>query len=507
MGSSFKVGWWDRFLIGLAPRWGKERLRARAEVALLERTYDAAGGGRRTAGWRRTGADADSTIRPSLIKLRELSRDLRRNNGWARRAIAKIAVNTVGWGIEPKAVGAPDEVRARALEVWQSWADKVGCDYHGRMPFHGLQGLAMKTIVESGEVLVLREPASAADGLTIPLRIRVLEPDYLDHTKDGVKGEEGGKIVQGVEFDARGRRVAYWIFDHHPGSSHSYGATHQSRRVQAADVLHIYDVERAGQTRGVPWLCAAIAKLQDYDDYDDAVLMQQKVAACFGAFVQDVDGAGGALGEQDDDDEEIETLEPGHIQYLSPGQTVSFATPPSTSDHGGFSRTSLQRIAASLCITYEDLTGDYSQANFSSARMARLSHYAHVHDWRWSMLVPQLCDGVWRWAMETAAAMEGWGAIPSAEWSPPPMPMLEPDKEGLAIQRLVRSGARSLYEVIREQGKDPESHLEEIAEGNAKLDELGIWLDSDPRRTSAAGLTQARGSGGDEDAEEPASDE
>jgi capsid protein len=159
----------------------------------------------------------------------------------------------------------------------------------------------------------------------------------------------------------------------------------------------------------------------------------------------------------------------------------------------------LRRIAATIGVTYEDLTGDYSQVNFSSARMARMAHWANVHDWRWNMLIPQLCRGVWGWAMELSAGLEGWTETPGAEWSPPPMPMLEPDKEGLAYSRLVRSGAMTLYQAIRERGEDPASHLAEIAEGNAKLDELGIWLDSDPRRTSAAGLTQARPGGGNDE--------
>jgi capsid protein len=72
------------------------------------------------------------------------------------------------------------------------------------------------------------------------------------------------------------------------------------------------------------------------------------------------------------------------------------------------------------------------------------------------------------------------------------MPMLEPDREGLAYTRLIRAGLMTQSEAIREQGHDPASHFAEMAADNATLDKLKIWLDSDPRRTSAAGLTQAR---------------
>jgi lambda family phage portal protein len=489
---ALRITWLDRLLIGIAPEWGLRRVRARATATMMARHYDAAAGGRRTSGWYRSSSDANAANTPSLTALRELSRDLRRNNGWARRGIQAITNNTVGWGIEAKPTAASEGLASEALAVWKAWANSTACDYDGRLTFvGGLQRLVMATVVESGEALVVRERASSADGLPVPLRIRVLEPDHLDLAKDGIMGTAGGPIVQGVELDGRGRRVAYWLFEQHPGATRVFGNRFESKRVPAADIVHVYDVARAGQMRGVPWLSAAVAKLNDFDDYDDARLMQAKIAACFGAFVTDLDAAPTAVGEQSEDDDRLETLEPGHISYLSPGKSVTFAQPPSTTDHASFSSTALRRIAASIGgVPYEEMTGDYSQVNFSSARMARLAFYANVHAWRWDMLVPQLCGPVWRWVMELAAGLNGWPGVPGAEWSPPPMPMLEPDKEGLAYTRMIRSGVMTYPEVLREQGKDPAAHMAEIAASNKKLDELGVVLDSDPRRTTVNGQGQ-----------------
>lgn len=503
---ALRLSWLDRALMAIAPAYGLRRVQARARAQIMARNYDAISTGRRTAGWRRTSADANATNLPALAKMRDIARDLRRNNGWARRAIEVISNNTVGWGIEAKAVGARDDINRQALELWNAWATDPRADYDGRLPFvGGIQGLVMETVAESGEALVLRSVARSSDGLAIPTRIRVLEPDYLDTYKDGVTGPGGGPIIQGIELDGEGRRVAYWLYPEHPGSN-SYAAVRSrmvrssSVRVPAEDVIHVYEVLRPGQMRGITRLAAAITRLHDFDDYADAVLMQQKIAACFGAFVQDVDGAAQAIGEQDEDDETLESLEPGHIAYLPPGKTVSFATPPSTSGHSGYSKETLHAIAAAIGVTYEDMTGDYSQVNFSSARMSRIAHWQNVHKWRWHMLVPQLCAGVWRWAMQDAAGLYGWRELPRAKWAAPSMPMIEPDKEGRANRDLIRSGTKTLFQVIQEQGEDPDAHLEEIATANAKLDELGIWLDSDPRRTSAAGLTQERSGGGSEDA-------
>lgn len=485
------VSWWDRLLIGIAPDWGLRRVHARAQAQLAARHYEAAQGSRRTSNWYRTISDANVANGPAIGALRELSRDLRRNNGWARRGVQTIVNNTIGWGILPK---PGDRSRARseqALAIWNAWAGSTACDFDGRLNFYGLQRLAMECLVESGEVVILRQPAAAVDGLSIPMRLQVLEPDYIDHNQNGIVGPGGGPIINGVEFDQFGRRVAYWLYTSHPGGLRLATTTFSPQRVPAERVLHIYRVDRPGQVRGMPWLASAITRLKDFDDFEDAELMQQKVAACFGAFVTDLDGGAAPLGvpSTGNDGQQVDQLEPGHIEYLPPGKSVSFATPPPTSN-SGFSTRTLRRIAAGLGVTYEDLTGDYSQVNFSSARMARLAHWQNVHEWRWHMLIPQLCNGVWQWAMGMTAAIEGWPTVPTAQWAAPPMPILEPDKEGLAYQRLVRIGAMTWGQMIRELGEDPTSQLDEIQAFNRELDERGIVLDSDPRRTNAAGMVQ-----------------
>jgi lambda family phage portal protein len=481
-----KLSGFDRFTSSFAPRWTLNRLRARAAMDTFARHYEAAQPGRRTAGWTRTAGDADILIRAALFELRMHARDLIRNNSWARRGQRTIANNTAGTGIVPKAIGVDDSTAREALALWQTWAGSTECESEGRHTFYGIQHLAMKTIVESGEVLIRRRYRKAKDALTIPLQLQVLEPDFLDHSKNFQTSDAGGPIIAGVEFDLIGRRAAYWLFEQHPGSGRNAEA---SKRIPADQILHVFYTERPGQTRGISWLATAILNLKDLDGYDDAELMKQKIAACFAAFVTDVDGAMAPVGEKDPDDELVETFEPGMIQKLPAGKDIKFGNPPAvTSDT--FANRNLRKVAAGLGVTYEDLTGDYSQVNFSSARMARLAHWANVHDWQWNMLIPLLCMGVWDWAMEAAVIAGELKEAPGSDWVAPPMPMIEPDKEGLAYQRLVRTGVMTYSQMVREQGGDPDTHWEEYAADQKKLDALKIKLDSDVRAVSAAGQVQ-----------------
>ena len=476
-----KPNWLDRFAMSVSPKWGESRLRAR----YLARHYEAASTGRRTSNWNRSVADANSAISPALISLRAHARDLVRNNGWARNGLRVIVDNTVGWGITAK----PATPNPAAAAAWKRWAESTECDSEGRLNFYGIQKLAMRTTVESGEVLIRRRFRRAEDGLSIPLQLQILEPDYLDKWQDLRTGIAGGPIVQGVEYDKLGRRAAYWLFDSHPGSSSI--AAGVSRRIPASEVIHHFFPDRPGQVRGVTWFAPAIVNIKDFDEFEDADLIRAKIAACFAAFVTSVDGSDVSLSEQSADDPLVETLEPGLVSYLKPGQEVQFSAPPIANDNG-FTARKLRRIAVSLGVTYEDLTGDYSQVNFSSARMSRIRHWAHVDDWRYNMVIPQLCDPVWNWAMNAASLAGIIDEAPAAEWTAPPMPMLEPDREGLAYTRLIRGGLMTPSEAVRERGYDPDTHWDEYAADLQKLDSLKIWLDSDVRRTSQAGLTQER---------------
>lgn len=476
--------WWDRLVSTVAPQWAMKRSAARVAA----RHYEAAATGRRTSGWARNRGDANAVMAVAIPELRLHARDLVRNNGWAKRAQRIIANNTVGFGVVPKADSEDAALNKEAQRLWKLWADTTQCDVEGRHSFGGVQHAAMKTIVEAGEVLIRRRWRKASDGLAVPMQLQVLEPDYLDILKDGDL-PNGGWISMGVEYGPFGQRVAYWLFPAHPGSvGLNVG---QSRRVPASEIVHAFYSERPEASRGISWYGTAIVNMKDLDEYDDAELMKQKIAACFAAFTTDVNGAAPHLGEEDEEDESTDTFEPGMIANLTPGRDVKFANPPGVTSDTLPTR-NLRKIAAGLGVTYEDMTGDYSQVNFSSARMGRLSHQANITDWQWNMIIPQVCGPVWDWFAEAAQVAGLLREPPPADWTVQPMPMIEPDKEGLALQRLVRGGTITFSEMLRQQGRDPEAHWAEYKADCDTLDTLKIKLDSDVRAVSQAGLTQER---------------
>lgn len=488
--------WIDRATATLAPRWTLKRQRARlalAQLDVLARHYDAASSGRRTQGWRRSAGDANAVIGPALTRLREHSHELVRNNPYAESAVTTIADQAVGWGITAK----PDRPNPKAEAVWKEWAETTACDADGRHDIYGLEKLVKRTVVEAGEVLVRRRFRRPEDGLPLPLQLQVLDPDFIDSSKDtmGRALPNGGQIVQGVEFDPIGRRAAYWLFSQHPGSNALGGL--ESRRIPASEITHVYKTQRPGQVRGVPWFAPVLLRARDLDDMEDAHLMKEKISACLTVLRTDPDGTMDPIGRANDRrDPGVDSLEPGAILNMPPGSDLKIVDPPQANEYAEYVRGQLRAIATGIGITYEDLTGDYEGLNFSAARMSRLRHWIRVEDWRWRILIPQFCDIAWDWCMQTAVIAGRLQVAPGAVWTAPPAPMIDPANEGLAYQRNIRNGLQSLSEVLRERGYDPIEVLNEMARDNALLDKLRLVLDSDPRKMTQAGQAQSVAAGG-----------
>lgn len=460
-----------------------KKLRTDMTMDLLKRRFEGAAGGRRNDKWRATGADANAENAPALAKLRNRARDQRRNNPFAERAITGIADNTVGAGIVPLPLAKRDRDGLRLMDLWKAWAETTCCDADGLEDFYGLQHMIMEAVAESGECLIRRRRRFSSDGLPVPVQLQVLEADFLDENKAGIIGLN--EIIQGVEFDALGRRVAYWLFDRHPGSNAAWGSL-QSSRVPAEDVIHVFLRKRPGQARGFTWLAPVIQRMSSFDEMEDAIMEQAKIAACFAAFVTKDPEAytgvkkGPAL---------IDRMEPGIVQELSMGEAVSFGSPPTFNGYSTYSWQALHAISVGLGVPYELLTNDLKGVNFSSGRMGWLNFARRVDVWQWRMLIPQLCDQVWRWFMEAQVLLPG-GVTDDvkAYWVPPRRDMVDPKSETENVITRVRNGLTTWPDALRELGiTDPKRHAEQIKKANEMIDEYGLVLDCDPRRVAAAG--------------------
>lgn len=457
----------DQAISYLFPNWGAQRAFARAKIDYMQslNKYDAAGKGRR-GGWSR-GSDtsANQEIRAALPAVRAFSREQKRNNPYAAKISDALVHNVIGAGIIPGAKAPRSKARQkRAQELMQDWSWTTDCDADGRYNLNGLQSLAFRTENDSGDALILRQIVDDPT-MEIPLKLRVLEGDFLDHTKNEVLSD-GGRIVQGVEFDAQGRRRQYWLFKEHPGEGGPF--RFNSHPVPAEDVIHLYEVKRPGQVRGMPRGVAGMMRLKNVDEFQEAVLGLQKVAACFGAFIR-TDNP-----EKKSGDILPERMEPAMLTKLGFGEDVTYAQPPTTSGHAEFLVTELHAACAPSGVTYQAATGDLRGLNFSTGKMGHIEFGRTISHLQHNMIIPILCQGIEKWFIE-AALLRGINlAGIYFEWTPPRREMIDPPKEIPAVVRALQGKTKSFSDWARENNRDPDEWVQEMAEDLERFQKAGI---------------------------------
>lgn len=464
--------WIDTAIGWLSPSAELKRLRARALITEL-RAYEGAKLGRRTDGWTAGGSSANSETLPSLARLRSRSRDLVRNDPHAVKALSELVSGVFGTGIRPA-------WSAGTRAAWRRWSEEE-CDADGQLDFHGLQRLIGNCFFESGEVLVRLRVRRPEDGLTVPLQLQVLEPDYLDDTRTGIF--DGNVTIGGVAFDRLGRRLGYWLYPEHPGELVSLPRALQSRFVPASEIIHLYSKDRPGQVRGVPQCAPVILKHRDFGDYREALLMRKKIEACFAVFVR-TDDDSASVGVLKDGASaaapKSERLAPGMIRYLKGAEEVSFANPTPSAGEGEFSSGMLHTMAAGWRLTYERMTGDFSQVNYSSARAAENLFRDYVEQVQWLTVIPMLMRPIAaRWAITARiAGVIRDGDERPIDWTTPRLRYVDPAKEIKADKEAILGGLKSWRESLRERGYEPDQVLAELTEERRALAAAGLLVDT-----------------------------
>lgn len=460
----------DKSIAFFNPKAGLRRAVQREQV----RAYEAASHGRRTRMFDQSNSTGPNLeISGALSTLRNRSRGMVRNNAWAKRAVQSVVRNVVGEGIRPAPMGTRNQIK-KAKTIWKNWAESTNCDWYGKSTFYGLQTLVMNEIAEGGDVLIIRRRVQPTPENPIPIKLQVLEGDHLDHFKDFGSYNNNSYCRLGVQFSKDGVLEGYWVYENHPTDGANFNNQLSSTFISKDDCLHVYELLRVGQVRGIPMGVSAFIKLGDFSDYEDAQLLRQKIASCFVAFVSGDEETGNST-------DPLERLEPGIIEHLKAGETVTFGNPPPAEGYSEYTKKILQGIAAAYGITYEMLTMDYSNVNFSSGRMAKIDISGNFRNLQYNLLVPQLCVPVWDWFMQ-AAIMSGQTTTKitcsCTDWTAPRVQQLDPNKETNARVLQIQAGLTTISECLREDGRDPEEFFEEYKQDIERLNALGITLSS-----------------------------
>lgn len=490
----------SRLVDGLIEPFSPSTVRRRMaeRLALQEiRQYDAASKGRRNSGWHRPSSSAARETKLGLVALRDSGSELVRNNKYAASALRQMTAHAIGDGITARAVHEDETVAQIAQDHWDRTAEKK---LDGRHDHYGQQKQIFRTVGERGEALALWGPDSEGpDGMC-----RIVEGDYLDHTVNRDATETAAAIVQGVQFDADGFRQAYWLTNGHPGDGR--GFSRRSKPYAAANVDHIFEELRPGQPRGLSWFAPVAMTLRDIADYEDALLMKRKVEACLALVLTPPENGtpttpfdeppgvsgGNGQGNAEPATKQPDKMRPGMVFRARPGETATSVNPSSSGDGMDFVRQQLMGVSANLA-PYHLVTGDPSQANYSSLRALTLGFWANLDDWQWNMMVPLFCQPAFERAMRRLALQTGDRRFLKVKpsFSMPVRRFVDPIKDAAGVSAELRLGLEFLPAPARRAGPE----LEGPPGRNGRIQRRGGPVEPGPRRRPAPRHPVGRASG------------
>jgi len=466
--------------------------RKRATGRRLLRSYAAANTGRLFADFGASANSADSELKGALSILRDRSRDLARNNEFAKRYLNLLKNNVVGdmgVSLQVKAQltnGGMDQIGNTIIETgFADWGRLGNCTVDGSMTWRDCQLLAIESIARDGEFLVVIHRGTRFKDA---IALEFLEADQLDHELNKSSKEGSNEIRMGVELDKFRRPVAYHILSRHPNDTeHATYSQRKHRRLPADQVVHGFIKLRAGQTRGEPWMAPVIPALKQIGALREAAVINARVGASkMGFFTSS--GGDGFVPDDLDGQIPIMDADPGTFHQLPTGVDFkSFDPQYPSNEFEAFHKVVMKGIAAGLGVSYTALASDLEATSYSSIRQGALEerdNYRGVQKFMEDHLIRPIFNAWLRSAMEfnyinlpvsTFDKFSSAATFRAKSWS-----WVDPVKEMNAAIMGLHNGVLSLQDVSAQYGKDVEELMAQIQKDKELAAQFGVSYALEP---------------------------
>ncbi len=435
--------------------------------------------------------------RPSASRVRDFCRRLSEDNVYAKRGVNVLASQAVRYGVTPIFPSKNKRTKKAQEAAFKKW--NLQANVTGVGDFNGIQATIAREYFAVGEVFVRRHivtnDRALELGLDVPLQFEVIKSEQVPF--ESFTAPNGNRVIDGVEIDDFNLEVAVWALGRKPGDPRIVGVNEKIRlpiyRMFGRAAVHgeIMHIKRPGAGyRGRSDLEAARSRLGAFDRYSRATLTRTEVEACFAAFVTESDeqangyGLPPVPGEVDDpvgdiesfDDEQLEWIEPGRIQYLKKGQTIQFANPQSSGGMEVFARETLRGISVGIGVPYERLTNDLSKVSYVSFKAGEIQFKSDIEVFQWTVLVVQFLVPAMALFNLVGYLKGKWETVaPEAmNFGMPRWDSADPTKELTALALEMQLGLTSYIQAKAERGEDWQATLVEAQEVDREARVCGL---------------------------------
>ncbi len=452
---------------------------------IVRRSYAAANTGRLYSSWTTLNRSADAELRYNLTALRARSRELEHDNDYAKKFIRMVKTNIVGRDgilLQSQVLnnsGKPDDVaRIKIEEGWSRWTKRGNCDVTGQYSFRDIQKLAISSCARDGEVLIRKVKGFNNDSR---FALQLIEADHLDERKNETLSN-GNKVKMGVELDSWNRPMAYHVYKIHPGDF-MYGSSFgEVTRIPAEEIIHLHLPMRISQTRGIPWMHAAMIRLNMIGGYEEAELVAARIAAAKGGFYE-TNPEGEYTGDDQEEDQPIQEVEPGTFEVLPEGwKFKEFDPQHPTTAFKDFVKAVLRGISSGLDVSYNYLANDLEGVNYSSIRAGVLDERDVWRDLQ-AFLIEHFLVPVFEQFLQMALVTQQielpfsrYDKFIAAKWQPRGWQWVDPQKDIQAKILEINAGLNTGSDIAAEQGKNLEDIYKQLSIELALIKKYGLLL-------------------------------
>lgn len=506
--------------------------------------------------WNPPLVSADAEQIPDKPTLDARSRDLHRNNPHAFTATevhkdsivgamyilnAKPRAEVLGWTDE-KAQAFQNEVESK----FQTWAESEHrwVDASRKLDLTEMCRLAVGVSIFGGEFLATAEWMTQ-NRREFRTAIQLIDCDRLmtpyTHMHDP-------RVRGGIKHDKYGGAVSAFIRVHHPFDVFGTMVPDQLAHKEVGfykpwgrqQVLHIQDHQRIDQSRAVSRMTAGLRDMSIGQKFRDVTLQNAVVNATYAASIEselptDVVmsqiGAGntgqgdavstyaesflGAISEYIGNSNHMQ-IDGVKVPHLFPGTKLQL-NPAGTPGGVGqdFEASLLRTTARLLGISYEEMTGDFTNSNYASFRGAVMTTWKHMQGQK-KMVSDRLANFVYRlWLeeainadqIETFRAKDAgllytnghlnlmFDALTHADWIGAARGQIDELKETQAATLRIKFGLSTHEDELARLGRDWRPVYAQLAREKKMRDELGIELMEDNSVNAASGDTREADSG------------
>ncbi|QPB11460.1 portal protein [Providencia phage Kokobel1] len=472
--------------------------------------------------------------------------DVVQNDGFASGAIAIHRDNIVGsqYMLNAKPNLEALGLRGKAAEDWEEEFQAVveskfniaadspenWFDATRRNTLTGLIRLGVAQSLIAGEVLASAEWVRTA-GRPFNTAIQLISPHRLSNPNNAMNT---ANIRGGVHVDAFGRPLGYYIQNSFPGDGLIMGVNQTWRYVPERkpwgrrQVIHVLEQMLPHQNRGISDMVSALKTFRMTKNFQEITLQNAVINASYAAAIESElppEAAFAQIGAGQRTFGEIVgemmtnmaayansaanmKIDGAKIPHLMPGTKLNLKPMGTPGGIGtDFEESLLRHIAASLNLSYEQFSRDYTKTNYSSARASMGETWKFMQS-RKKMIADTLATNIYLlWLEEMVAKDEvplpagktrDWfyeplvkDALSRCEWIGAARGQIDEKKETEAAIMRIEAGLSTREKEIARFGEDWRDVFKQLDRENKLMSKYKLTFSSDKSNIAADEKTES----------------